>query len=232
MGYDPNPSAGKGKQRISTMSNSKNITVIGASSGVGLKSVERALERGHRVTTLSRSPISIAANPNLTVVQGSATNKGDLKKVVANADAVIVALGTGMSTKKTTLYTDAASVLIEVQKELNKNIPFIILTGFGAGESGKYNSFLMKLVFATILKAVYENKTQMEEMITKSSLKWEIVRPGVLTDKPLTEKYRVETKLYKGIGIGNISRSDVADFLVKQAENPTELGKYSSLSGK
>ncbi|HRG76622.1 MAG TPA: NAD(P)H-binding protein, partial [Leptospiraceae bacterium] len=75
-------------------------------------------------------------------------------------------------------------------------------------------------------------KTLMEEMITKSSLKWEIVRPGVLTDKPLTEKYRIETKLYKGIGIGNISRADVADFLVKQAENPTELGKYSSLSGK
>ena len=72
----------------------------------------------------------------------------------------------------------------------------------------------------------------MEEMITKSSLKWEIVRPGVLTDKPLTEKYRIETKLDKGIGIGNISRADVADFLVKQAENPTELGKYSSLSGK
>ena len=61
-------------------------------------------------------------------------------------------------------------------------------------------------------------------------MKWEFVRPGILKDKPLTEKYRVETKLFKGINIGGINRTDVADYLVKQAENPSELYKYVSLS--
>jgi hypothetical protein len=32
---------------------------------------------------------------NLTTLKGSATNKPDLKKSIENADAVIVALGTG-----------------------------------------------------------------------------------------------------------------------------------------
>jgi len=72
----------------------------------------------------------------------------------------------------------------------------------------------------------------MEEIISSSKLKWEIVRPGLLKDNPLTEKYRVETKLFKGINIGSVNRADVADFLVKQAENPTELNKYVSLSNK
>ena len=63
-------------------------------------------------------------------------------------------------------------------------------------------------------------------------MKWEIVRPGMLKDKLLTEKYRVETKLYKGINIGGINRSDVADYLVKQAENPTAINSYISLSNK
>lgn len=209
-----------------------NITIIGASAGVGFETVKRALERTHKVTTLSRSAISLPNNPNLIALKGSATNKEDLKKSIEKADAVIVALGTGKSMKATTLYSDFSKLLATVQAETNTQIPFIILTGFGAGESGKYNSFLMKIFFSLLLKDVYADKTKMEEIIANSKMNWEIVRPGILKDKPLTEKYRIETKLYKGINIGGINRADVADFMVKQAESPTELNKYASLSNK
>lgn len=209
-----------------------NITIIGASAGVGLETVKIALERKHKVTTLSRSEISLPGNPNLTTLKGSATNKDDLKKAIENADAVIVALGTGKSMKPTTLYSDFAKLLVEVQFETKTQIPFIILIGFGAEESGKYNGFVMKLFFKFLLKDVYSDKTKMEEIISNSKINWEIVRPGLLKDKPLTEKYRTETKLFKGINIGSINRADVADFLVKQAENPTELNQYVSLSNK
>ncbi|MCB0514734.1 MAG: NAD(P)H-binding protein [Chitinophagales bacterium] len=209
-----------------------NITIIGASAGVGLETVKRALDRNHNVTTLSRSEINLSSNNSLTMLKGSATNKADLTKSIEKADAVIVALGTGKSMKPTTLYSDFATLLVEVQKETNTQIPFIVLTGFGAGESGRYNGFIMKLFFKFLLKDVYADKTKMEEIISNSKLKWEIVRPGLLKDKPLTEKYRVETKLFDGINIGSINRTDVADFLVKQAENPTELNKYVSLSNK
>ena len=207
-----------------------NITIIGASAGVGLETVKIALLRNHKVTTLSRAEIALPNNLNLTLIKGSALNKNDLKKSIENAEAIIVALGTGKSTKATTLYSDFAKLLIEVNEETNMQIPFIILTGFGAGESGAYNSFFMKIIFKLLLKSVYADKTKMEEIITSSKLKWVIVRPGLLKDKPLTEKYRVETKLFKSINIGSINRADVADFLVKQAENPTELFKYLSLS--
>lgn len=207
-----------------------NITIIGASAGVGLETVKRAIERNHKVTTLSRSGISVPANENLTTLKGSATNKEDLKKSLENAEAVIVALGTGKSMKATTLYSDFAKLLTEVQQEMNLQIPFIVLTGFGAGDSGAYNSFFMKLFFRFLLKDVYADKTIMEEIISKSKMKWEIVRPGLLKDKPLTEKYRLETELFKGINIGSINRADVADFMVKQAEKPTELYKYVSMS--
>ena len=207
-----------------------NITIIGASAGVGLETVKRAIQRNHKVTTLSRSEILLPNSPNLTTLIGSATNKDSLKAACANADAVIVALGTGKSTKATTLYSDFAKLLVEVQKETNLQIPFIILTGFGAGESGNFQTFLMKIVFKFLLKDVYTDKTKMEDIITNSKLKWVIVRPGALKDKPLTQKYRIENKLFKGIDIGSINRSDVADYLVKEAENPIELYNYISLS--
>ncbi len=209
-----------------------NITIIGASAGVGLETVKRALNRNHQVTTLSRSDLSLPGNPNLTTLKGSAANKTDLRKSIENADAVIVALGTGASTKATTLYSDFATLLAEVQKETNTQIPFIILTGFGAGESGKYQSLFMRLIFNLMLKAVYTDKTKMEEIIAQSTLRWIMVRPGQLKDQSLTEKYRVETTLYKDINIGSINRADVSDYLVKQAENPTELFKYPALSNQ
>ena len=209
-----------------------NLTIIGASAGVGLESVKRALQRNHKVTALSRSEISLPNNPNLTILKGSATNKNDLQKAIENADAVIVTLGTGKSMRTTTLYSDFAKILVEVQKETNVPIPFIVLTGFGAGESGAYHSFFMKIFFKLLLKEVYADKTKMEAIISNSEMKWEIVRPGLLKDQPLTQKYRMENKLFKGVNIGSINRADVADFLVKQAENPTEIRKYPALSNK
>mgnify|MGYP000048746787 CR=1 FL=1 len=210
-----------------------NITIIGASAGVGLEIVKRALERNHFVTTLSRSAIQLPKNKNLNSIIGNALNREDLERSLENADAVIVALGTGKSMKATSLYSDFAKVLTEVSLKLSKDIPFIILTGFGAGKSGNYQpNFFMKMFFKLMLKDVYADKTKMEEMIAKSNLNWEIVRPGLLKDQPLTEKYRVETNLYKGIKIGSINRADVADFMVKQAESPTYLKQYPALSNQ
>jgi uncharacterized protein YbjT (DUF2867 family) len=83
-----------------------------------------------------------------------------------------------------------------------------------------------------LLKDVYADKTKMEEIITNSDLHWTVVRPGRLLDMELTEKYRIENKLFKGINIGGINRADVADFLIKQAENQTELKKYVAISEK
>lgn len=207
------------------------ITIIGASAGVGLSTTKRAIERGHQVTTLSRSEISLPKTDNLKMQIGNALRKEDLLQSIASADAVIIALGTGKNMKATTLYSDFAKLLVEVQKQTKTSIPFIILTGFGAGESKNYlNGFFMRMFFKFLLNKVYADKTLMEEIISKSDINWEIVRPGLLKDKPLTEKYRVENKLFKGMKIGSINREDVADFMVKQVENPTELKKYPALS--
>lgn len=209
-----------------------NIAVIGASAGVGLETVKLGLARHHTVITLSRSAIPLPAYPRLKTIHGSALRKQDLRLVVDMADAVIVTLGTGSSRAATTLYSDFAKVLIEVYKETGRSIPFIILTGFGTGESKNYFSLPMKLLFRLLLKEVYADKTRMEEMIGSSEIPWIFVRPGRLRNRPFTGHYRVETHLYKGINIGAINRADVADFMLNQAEQPAAQKTYVSLSGR
>jgi putative NADH-flavin reductase len=209
-----------------------NITIIGASAGIGLETVKRGLNRNHSITTLSRSENNIEENKLLNRILGDATNKADLLKSIQNADAIIVTLGTGKNMKATTLFSDFAKLIVEINNEKKIVVPFIFVTGFGAGESKNYVPWIVKMFLKYFLKDVYADKTKMEEIITSSDLNWTVLRPGRLLDKPLTEKYRIENQLYKGINIGGINRADVADFLIKQVEHQTELKKYIGLSEK
>ena len=209
-----------------------NITIIGASAGIGLETVKRGLNRNHSLTTLSRSKIEIEEKKSLNMILGDATNKADLINSIQQADAIIVTLGTGRNMKATTLFSDFAKLIVEINREKKMDVPFIFVTGFGAGESKNYVPWMVKLFLKYLLKDVYADKTKMEEIITNSDLNWTVVRPGRLLDKELTEKYRIENILFKGINIGGINRADVADFLIKQAEKQIELKKYIALSEK
>ena len=51
-----------------------NITIIGASGGIGLETVKRGLNRKHSITTLSRSEIEIEEKKSLKKVQFISTN--------------------------------------------------------------------------------------------------------------------------------------------------------------
>ena len=205
------------------------IVVIGASAGIGLESTRLALEHGHEVATLSRRAVPLPDHPKLRRVQGSATNPQDVKSAVEGAEAVLVALGV-KSPFATTLFSDSAIVLLKVLKETNASPTLIVLTGFGTGDSWSYNSFPMRLFFSLLLKAAYADKNVQEQVIAGGYTRWEIVRPGRLTNSPMTGQYRVLDTLEDGMKVGAISRSNVAHFMVTQAENPTSLGKYVALT--
>jgi putative NADH-flavin reductase len=206
-----------------------NISIIGAGAGIGLESVKQALEKGHTVTALSTKTDRILDHPNLTKITGSATSPIDLKKAIKDSDAVLITVGT-KNKKATTLFSDIANTLINVSCELSLLSPVLVITGFGAGESKGYLSFFMRTVISLFLKEQYINKTEMEEMLTESTLKWEIIRPGMLTNGDATSSYKVLSRLQKGMKVGKISRADVANFLVNEAENQRFLHQYVALT--
>jgi putative NADH-flavin reductase len=205
------------------------IAIIGASAGIGLQCTRLALERGHEVTALSRRIVPLRDHLKLRRVQGSATYPNDIRAAVEGAEAILVTLGV-KSPFATTLFSDSARILLQVLKERGSSPTLIVLTGFGAGDSWEYNSFPMKLMFTLLLKKVYADKSEQERLIAGGYSRWEIVRPGRLTNGAMTGRYRVLDELVKGMTVGAISRSDVAHFMVEQAEHPTYLGKYPALS--
>jgi putative NADH-flavin reductase len=101
----------------------------------------------------------------------------------------------------------------------------LMVTGAGAGNSrGRINVLYDNLIFPLMLQRVYNDKDVAEDMVMKSNLDWTIVRPGLLTNKPATGRYKVLTEMKDWCG-GLISRADVADFLIKHFDDPTLIGK-------
>ena len=205
------------------------ISIIGASAGIGLEVTRLALERGYDVTTLSRRSVPLPDQPKLRKVQGSATNPNDVRAAVEGAEAILVTIGT-KSPLATTMFSDSARLLLQVLQETGSSPTLLVLTGFGAGDSWDYNSFPMKLMFTLLLKNVYADKNEQERLIASGYPRWEIVRPGRLTNGTMTGHYRTLDNLAEGMKVGAISRSDVAHFMVAQVEHPTYLGKYVALT--
>jgi putative NADH-flavin reductase len=199
------------------------ITVIGASAGVGLETVQTALARGHTVTTLSRSVDSLPVRENLNVVQGTATAADDVRRAVVDADVVLVTLGT-RKLGATTLFSDTASALFEALE--GRQIPLIVVTGFGAGDSAKLQKPVARTLMRMFLGRMYADKTRMEGMLTASSLQWEIVRPGTLSNGDAVGTTAGITSFQKGLKVPRISRKDLAAFLVDEAEQRRYLHRY------
>ena len=79
---------------------------------------------------------------------------------------------------------------------------------------------LGKLLFPSIVA----DASAMEEIFEKSGLEWTMVRPPELTNKSYTGKYRVREGHLPRFGF-KISRADVADFMIKAAENHSAICK-------
>jgi putative NADH-flavin reductase len=204
------------------------LLIIGASRGIGLETVKAALAAGHQVRALARSAAGIAIDhPKLTKITGSALSPTDVEKALAGVDVAIHTIGVN-SLKElavgTTLFSHSTRVLVDAMQA--KGVKRLIaVTGLGAGNSRGRMGFLYdSIIFPILLQRVYADKDIAEDIISRSSLEWTIVRPGGLTNGAKTGRYHAlsEMKDWRG---GFISRADVADYLVKQVDDRAMIGK-------
>jgi len=206
-----------------------NITIIGASAGVGLLSVTQALANGHHVTAMSTDTSVIPEHAALTKINGSGTSVEDVKRAVQDADAVLVTIGTKKK-KGTTLFSDMAKAVIAAMDQLKSKSPVLVISGFGVGESIKYTGFMMKMIIRFFLKDQYADKELMEKLFKESQLSWEMVQPGMLTAGRLTKAYQVFPTAKKGMKIGKISRADLAHYMISESQDRKYIKRSVALS--
>ena len=199
------------------------VLIIGASRGIGLETVKAALLAGHNARALARSAASIPVqNAGLEKVPGNALDIGTIRSVLEGVDVVVQTLGVDIAPRsifeRTTLFSQSTRILVDAMKIADVK-RLIAVTGLGAGDSRGHGGLLYDaVVFPLFLKRVYDDKDVQEWIIRSSGLDWTIVRPGLLTNRPASGRYRILTAV-EDWRFGLISRADVADFIVRQIED-------------
>lgn len=204
------------------------VLVIGASRGIGLETVKAALRAGHNVRALARSAASIPIqDAKLDKVAGDALDGNTIRNSLQGVEAVIQTLGVDFAPRLifqgTSLFSQSTRILVDAMKAAGLR-RLLAVTGIGAGDSRGHGGLLYDaVVFPVLLKRVYDDKDVQEWIIRSSGLDWTIARPGLLTNRTATGGYRVLTAP-KDWRFGTISRTDVAEFLVRVINDPALIG--------
>lgn len=201
------------------------LLVIGGTSGIGLETVRLALERGHEVTAMARRPERLTlSHPNLNLFKGDVADPLAVDEVVRDRDAVIFAIGVGPTQEPVNVFSEGTRNVLNSMDRFNVG-QLVMVTGIGAGDSRGHGSFVYDFfVRPVLLGTVYEDKDRSEALILESTVDWVIVRPGFLNDEAGTGNYRVIRDL-EGVTAGDISRADVAHFMLAVVEDEEFWGE-------
>jgi putative NADH-flavin reductase len=209
------------------------LTVFGATGAVGGLLVDQALACGHHVTAVvrdadrfpHRTGVTVAEVPDLTAVDS-------LLPVVEGRDAVLS--GIGPKSRKDTAVASTTGLSILRALELAGVRRFVWVSAAPVGPVPEGDAWLnRRVVFPLIgrlLRDIYADLGVVEEMLRRSDLDWTVVRPPLLTNGPLTQKYR--TAIGANVRGGfRVSRADVAHCMLSALDNPATIGEAVGVAG-
>ena len=200
------------------------LLVLGATGGTGQQVVTQALDAGYDVTALARAPGKITIHhSSLRVLQGELPDARALAEAMRSQDAVISAIGRGKTFKSDHLIERSVPAILAAMH--NAKVPRLMFTSaLGVGATFQDSPWMAKLFFRTLLREIYADKLIGDDLIRKSGLDWTIVQPGVLTDGPLTRRYRCGERLAMS-GMPKISRANAAHFMLDRINDASTSGR-------
>jgi putative NADH-flavin reductase len=206
------------------------LVIFGATGTVGRQVVEQALEQGHTVTAFARNLAKLdIQHPQLGFAQGDVMDASAVEQVIRGQDAVVCVLGAGKQLKST-IRSEGTRQIIQAMEKVGMR-RLICLSTLGTGDSwGNLDFYWKYVMFGFILRQVFADHERQEALVRNSNLDWTIVRPGALTDGPLTGQYHHSfPSSDRNIAL-QVSRADVADFILKQLSDQSSLHQTPSLS--
>jgi putative NADH-flavin reductase len=207
-----------------------NIVVIGASRGVGSRVVERALVEGHRVTAAVRNLAGMQAqHERLRIVACDVRDPVAVSAAVRGQDAVVCAVG-AENNDSITLYSTAAENILRGMREHGVR-RLVFLSNFGVLDETATDwrgSILLFLVRRVIKHTLADHRRALEKL-RRSELQWTAVRPMALTNGPAIGRYRIALDALPAKG-WRIARADVAEFMLRQAQDDRYLHEVPALA--
>lgn len=208
------------------------IAVLGATGATGRQVIAQALAQGDQVVAYVRDPQGIAAKPGLKVVVGPLSDAAALKAAISGTGAVLVCLGTHKM-KPVDLLQKSMPLIVRAMKEVDV-ARLVLLSAYGVGETALTAGFLARIVYKTMVPAIYRDKELSEALLPGSGLKWTGIYPVGLTNGPLTDAVEVRpmAQVRKVSGLPPVSRANVARAMLDAARNDQTIGQKLLVSSK
>lgn len=198
----------------------EHVVVFGATGRVGAAALDQALEAGHMVTAVARDPDKVSRrHERLRVVQGDTlaptTVVAALTDDISPVTAVVMAVGADPS-KVSTLVTNSVINVMAAMTEtgVHRYMGIGGIAQMPATARGRVTQLRIGLSF----KAAADHQGAYDA-ITASPLDYVLAGCPHIKDRPRTGHYTEQPGQFPG-GYKTISPGDVADFLVRQIENP------------
>lgn len=204
--------------------------VYGATGRVGSRVVEEALNRGHRITAVSRDPSRVTKkHENLSVVQGDVLDPQSVAALVGGQDIVVVSVRGSVDKSKQpekTVHRLAAEVIVNALRDKGAAAPRLIFVG-GAGSlevkpGVLYADKLPFFVPGFVRQEIAGHVLTLEYLRDVDDVRWTYISPAKKF-KPgkRSGQYRIggDRMLTDKKGKSRISMEDFAVALVDEAEN-------------
>ena len=218
------------------------IVVYGATGEVGSLVVREALDRGHRVTAVSRNPAQIVMqHDNLSVLKGDLLDTASVTATVTGQDVVILSvrgvIGDSGS-PESALQFIAAETLVDVLFRQGDRAPRLLHVG-GSGSLEVEPGVLFAEKLPTILLPknleveILGQILALEFYRKVDDVKWTYVTPPTnFTNGPRTGEFRIggDRALQDDRGKTRISRADFAVALVDEAEQAKHVRQRISVA--
>ena len=196
------------------------LFLLGATGAIGQLLVQFALADHHEVTAYVRSPEKMAAAADdLTVVKGDVFNAEEMARAMRGHDAILSAFGP-LTVRASTLRREFGRALVAAMRQSGVRRAQVVSAAFLFPEIG----FLGAILKATLFRQMIPDMAGMEKEICQPDLDWTIVRPPRLTQGPARQVYRIQDGDLPQGGT-SISRADVAQFMIAEAEKPAHHQK-------
>jgi putative NADH-flavin reductase len=204
------------------------LVIFGASGATGTCLVRHALDAGHQVAAVVRDParMTVPAQAQLQVITADVMDPAAISPAVADADAVITAIGPH-GTGRSRLRQDSTRSIIQAMRKTGAR-RLLFISGSIVADQGEspYLRYLLKpLARRTFLRHPTADFLATEEEIHASGLDWTIFRPPSLTGKPARGTYRiaVDRNLPRCF---TITRADLAACMLTVLNDPTAIHRH------
>jgi putative NADH-flavin reductase len=211
------------------------LAIVAATGRVGRNLLEQAVDTGHDVTAVVRTPANLSRQVNAVQADLSDPDPDALTSAFLEADAVLSGLGprriaeAGIVSAATRAITAAMKAAGARRLLVVSATPVATTPSPGRPHPPKRDpgdSFVVARVAAPLLKVVfrkpYADLALTEDVLRDSGLDWTSVRPPRLTNGPRTERYR----LSYGRNVGSsISRADVAHAMLRLVTDDKAVGQ-------